>query len=337
MGEDFLHRDGVGSLFLIILQYSALYVMMTKTTFAMCHKKERVDEMKTTEIINTACSELDITKAELAKRMGMFPSSLYRKLSRESMTLEELQKCLDVIGVTIEFELKYQDGRTLSSQANHELLLERMELLEKELGTARKAAEFHKKTLKDLRTELHNAVGYAELSRRHGTQTEEYLEKLQMVLANMEAMVAYTLGEPPHDDPASEEMENIESLEGKRVLLVDDNELNREMLKEVLMDHGLLVEEAEDGSKAVVAVKANEPGYYHFVLMDIEMPVMDGFEATEKIRKLPNRIRANIPIIALTANVNPENRERATVVGMDDYLVKPANYTRLLRSLSKYQ
>ena len=293
--------------------------------------------MKTTEIINTACSKLGTTKAELAKKMGMFPSSLYRKLSRESMTLEELQKCLDVIGVTIEFELKYPDGRILSSQSNHELLLERMELLEKELEASRKAAEFQKKTLKDLRTELHNAVGYAELGRRHGAQGEEYFEKLQMVLSNMEATIAYTLGEPPHDEPASEDSENIEALEGKRVLLVDDNELNREMLKEVLMDHGILVEEAEDGSEAVAAVKANEPGYYHFVLMDIEMPVMDGFEATERIRKLPNRIRANIPIIALTANAIPENRERAIVVGMDDYLVKPANSARLLRSLSKYQ
>ena len=115
--------------------------------------------MKTAETINIACSELGITKAELAKRMGMFPSSLYRKLSRESMTLEELQKCLDVLGVAVEFELQYPDGRTRSSQANHELLLERMELLEKELGAARKAEEFHKKILRDLRTELHSAVG----------------------------------------------------------------------------------------------------------------------------------------------------------------------------------
>ena len=117
---------------------------------------------------------------------------------------------------------------------------------------------------------------------------------------------------------------------------MDDNKLNREILKEVLIDHGLLVEEANDGSKAVAAVKANEPGYYHVVLMDIEMPVMDGFEATMNIRKLPNRIRANIPIIALTANAVPENRESATVAGMDDFLVKPTNSTRLLRSLAKF-
>ena len=118
---------------------------------------------------------------------------------------------------------------------------------------------------------------------------------------------------------------------------MDDNELNREIMKEVLVDHGLLVEEAENGSEAVAAVKANEPGYYHFILMDIEMPVMDGYEATIMIRKLPNRIRANIPIIALTANSVPENRERARMVGMDEFLAKPANSARIIRSLAKFQ
>lgn len=293
--------------------------------------------MKTMETINTACSELGITKAELAKKMGMFPSSLYRKLSRESMTFEELQTCLDVMGVTIEFELKYPDGRIRSSQANHELLLNRVELLEKELETARKASEFHKNTLKKLRTDLHNAVGYSELSRSGGEKAEGYLEKLRMVLSDMEADIVCTLGESFSDESVLDGTENIEALEGKRVLLVDDNALNREMLKEVLIDHGILVEEADDGSKAVEAVQASEPGYFHFVLMDIEMPVMDGFEATERIRRLPNRIRANIPIIALTANAIPENREKATAVGMDDYLEKPANPARLLKLLFKYQ
>ena len=79
-----------------------------------------------------------ITKAELAKRMGMLPSSLYRKLARESMSLEELQNCLDVLGVRIEFNLQYPDGKVRSSQANYEMLLERMDLLVKELETAKK-------------------------------------------------------------------------------------------------------------------------------------------------------------------------------------------------------
>ena len=294
------------------------------------------DDMKTAETINIVCSELGIAKADLAKKMGMLPSSLYRKLARESMTFEELQKCLDVLGVTIEFNLQYPDGNARSSQANHEMLLERMELLEKELEAAERASEFHKKSLRDLRTELNSAVGYAELGRRHGSKVEEYLEKIQLVLANMESTIACALGESLDDDPAEEEPGNIEMLEGKRVLLVDDNELNREIMKEILIDNGLIVEEADNGSEAAVAVTANEPGYYHFILMDIEMPVMDGYEATMRIRNLPNRIRANIPIIALTANAVPENRERAAVVGMDDFLVKPTNSVRLMRSLVKF-
>ena len=292
--------------------------------------------MKTAETINSVCSELGITKADLAKRMGMLPSSLYRKLARESMTLEELQKCLDVLGVTMEFDLKYPDGNVRSSQANHEMLLERVDMLEAELEAARKATEFHKKSLRDLRTELNSAVGYGELGGRYPAKAEEYLEKMQGVLEDMKLTIAYALGETVYDEPPIEEPENMEALEGRRVLLVDDNELNREVMKEILMGHGLIVEEADDGSKAIAAVKEKEPGYYHFIVMDIEMPVMDGYDATERIRKLPNRIRANVPIIALTANTRPEDRERAIAVGMDDFLAKPVSSIRLLSSLVKF-
>ena len=298
--------------------------------------------MKTAETINIVCSELGIPKADLAKKMGMLPSSLYRKLARESMTLEELQKCLDVLGVTIEFNLRYPDGKVRSSQVNHEMLLEKMDMLETELEAARKAAEFHKNSLKDLRTELSSAVGYVELSRRHDARAEEYLEKLQSVLVNMELTIAYALGETVSDEDVTGETDTAEPvdigmLQGRRVLLVDDNEMNREIMKEILLDHGLIVEEADNGSDAIAAVKTNEPGYYHFILMDIEMPVMDGCEAAMRIRKLPNRIRANIPIIALTANTSPENRERAAEVGMDDFLAKPVISARLLRSLAKFR
>ena len=293
--------------------------------------------MKTAETINTVCSDLGITKADLAKKMGMLPSSLYRKIARESMTFEELQKCLDVLGVVIEFNLEYPDGNVRSSQFNYEMLLERMDLLETELEAVRKAVEFQKKSLRDLRTELNSAIGYAELGGRHESKAEQYLKKISSVLTNMEVTIAYALGEELDDETTADEPGNIEILAGKRVLLVDDNELNREILKEILVDCGLTVEEASNGSEAVADVHDKEPSYYHFILMDIEMPVMDGYEAAMKIRKLPNRIRANIPIIALTANAIPENRERAAVVGMDDFLVKPVNSTRLLRSMAKFK
>ena len=218
--------------------------------------------MKTAETIRIACSEMGITKADLAKRMGMLPSSLYRKLARESMTFEELQKCLDVMGVTIAFDLKFPDGKVRSSQANHEMLLERMDMMETELEAAKKAVNFHEKSLRDLRTELNNAVGYAELGGRCGAKAEEYWEKMQAVLANMERMIACALGETVIEEPEKEEPVDIETLRGQRVLLVDDNALNREVMREILVGHELLVEEAGNGHEALVAVKEHDPGYY---------------------------------------------------------------------------
>lgn len=162
-----------------------------------------------------------------------------------------------------------------------------------------------------------------------------YLDKLSVVHGNMERTISFALGESFHDEADEIEPAQMEQLQGKRVLLVDDNELNREILEEVLLDYGLLFEEADNGSKAVAAVKEHEPGYYQFILMDIEMPEMDGYEATRKIRNLPNRIRANTPIIAFTANAVSENCDRALAVGMDDFLVKPVKTTRLLSCLAK--
>ncbi len=292
--------------------------------------------MKTAETIHAVCSELGVPRAELAKRMGMLPSSLYRKLARESMTFEEFQKCLDVLGVTIEFQLQYPSGSVQSSQVNHEMLLEKNALLEKELEAARKAAEFHKKSLRDIRTALNSALGYTELCGRHKSRTEEYLGKLQTVLSDMQASIAYALGESPNEEPEESQPESFAALAGKRVLLVDDNQLNREVLREILTDHGLAVEEAGNGSEAVTIVAEREPAWFDFILMDIEMPVMDGYEAATRIRKLPNRIRASIPIVALTANAVAENRERAAMVGMDDFLTKPTPTARLLGSLAKF-
>ncbi|MBO4990577.1 MAG: hypothetical protein J6E42_00300 [Firmicutes bacterium] len=104
--------------------------------------------MKTSEIIKLVCSELRITKADLAKRMGVLPSSFYRKLARESMTLEELQRCLAVVDVSVDLELRYPDCRVQSSQENHELLLERLECTEKELEAANPTAATQEKGTK---------------------------------------------------------------------------------------------------------------------------------------------------------------------------------------------
>ena len=118
-------------------------------------------------------------------------------------------------------------------------------------------------------------------------------------------------------------------IEGRRLLLVEDNLLNREIAVEMLTDDGFKAEIAENGRIALKKIIENDPWYYSAVLMDIQMPVMDGYEATERIRALPDRSRASIPIIAMTANAFKEDRIRAADCGMDAYITKPVDVLAL--------
>ena len=131
-----------------------------------------------------------------------------------------------------------------------------------------------------------------------------------------------------------EENANI-SLEGMKILLVEDNEMNREIAEEILSDAGALIDTAEDGVIAVEMVEKSLPGQYDVILMDIQMPRMDGYEATKRIRALDNKELANIKIIAMTANAFAEDRQNALDAGMDDHLAKPIEIPKLLSTLSK--
>ena len=110
---------------------------------------------------------------------------------------------------------------------------------------------------------------------------------------------------------------------GRRVLLVEDNELNREIAVEILHEYGFLVDTAENGAIAVDKVRSSPAGRYDLVLMDIQMPVMDGYTATRRIRALNDPARAAVPIVAMTANVFEEERKRAFDCGMNGFLSKP--------------
>ncbi len=120
---------------------------------------------------------------------------------------------------------------------------------------------------------------------------------------------------------------------GKRVLLVEDNEFNREIARFVLEGCGLYVEEAEDGAKAVNRLMTVDAGYFDLVLMDIQMPVMDGYTATAEIRCIPDTKLASIPIIAMTANAFKEDQERCIEVGMNGHISKPIDTNVLLNVL----
>ncbi len=122
--------------------------------------------------------------------------------------------------------------------------------------------------------------------------------------------------------------------EGKRILLVEDNDLNREIAMDILKEAGFEVEEARDGRESIDMIKRYGEEYYDFVLMDIRMPVMDGYEATKYIRGFCSK--RHIPIIALSANAFEEDRAKSIKVGMDDHVTKPIEIDKLKKTLARF-
>ena len=143
------------------------------------------------------------------------------------------------------------------------------------------------------------------------------------------------LAEPFRAEPASEPAQpTAADLKGKKLLLVEDNELNREIALEILKEAGFVVDTAEDGAVAVQKIKQAAPGQYDLILMDIQMPNLDGYEATRQIRALPDAKKANIPIFAMTANAFEEDRQNALEAGMNGHIAKPLDVPHLLRVLA---
>lgn len=122
---------------------------------------------------------------------------------------------------------------------------------------------------------------------------------------------------------------------GKRILLAEDNELNIEIATEILKELGFEVENARDGLICVDMLRKAEPGYYDLILMDVQMPNMDGYQATKTIRELTD-IRKDIPIVAMTANAFEEDKQYAFSIGMNGHIAKPLNVKSLLMELKKF-
>lgn len=122
---------------------------------------------------------------------------------------------------------------------------------------------------------------------------------------------------------------------GKRVLLAEDNKMNQMIAETILTEAGLLVDIADDGTIAVEKMETQPAGYYDIVLMDIQMPNMDGYEAAERIRALEDPEKANIPIVALTANAFEEDRKNVLSSGMNGHLPKPYDVPKMMETLKQ--
>ena len=129
--------------------------------------------------------------------------------------------------------------------------------------------------------------------------------------------------------------EDISDLAGKKILLVDDIDVNREIATAILEMSGFAVETAINGEDAVLKLKSKGGGYYDVVLMDVQMPVMNGYEATAAIRQFENKKLAAIPILAMTANAFDEDRKAAFSAGMNGHIAKPIDVSKLMEELKK--
>ena len=156
-----------------------------------------------------------------------------------------------------------------------------------------------------------------------------------MFMSDLRETLMSALGQKLTD--ASQELlpEEDADFKDRHILLVEDNELNREIAQEILREYGFRVDTAENGAVAVEKVCTAAPGSYDLVLMDVQMPVMDGYTATRKIRALDDPARAKLPILAMTANAFDEDRRNALESGMNGFLSKPIVIGDLVQELRK--
>ena len=156
-----------------------------------------------------------------------------------------------------------------------------------------------------------------------------------MFMSDLRETLMSALGQKPADAVQRLLPEKNADFKGKHILLVEDNELNREIAQEILREYGFLVDSAENGAVAVEKVSTAAPGSYDLVLMDVQMPIMDGYTATRKIRALDDPARAKLPILAMTANAFNEDRRNALESGMNGFLSKPIVIDDLVQELRK--
>ena len=149
--------------------------------------------------------------------------------------------------------------------------------------------------------------------------------------------VSFPLVDEPAEDDAAQDVEQKREIDFTKVklLLVEDNEVNREIASLILTEFGFGLDTAENGKIAVEKVAASKPGDFDAVLMDVQMPVMNGYEATKKIRELPDPKLANIPIIAMTANAFTEDIQAAKDAGMNSHIAKPLDIQKMMETLTE--
>lgn len=216
---------------------------------------------------------------------------------------------------------------------------------------------------RDIRTPLHIMLGFVEMAKQDRDNPELLRRDLESITVSGEYLMTLLNGiledrcgaeeRPQCCENYPEHPQELEQylqaqvnarlkrqeafdFSGKRILIVDDMVINREIAEHVLEQTGALTETAKDGNACLRMVETMPAGYYDLILMDIIMPVMDGLEATKKIRALSDPRKADIPIVAMTTSVSQGDRTAAAQAGMNDFAEKPIFVEKLFETLSRY-
>ena len=289
--------------------------------------------MNLAEIVKKVSKELGISGMELARRSGQSPQNLSKKLVKGTLSYEEFETLMELMGVeaSLNYRLPGEEQSEVAAYDRH--AQEQLLILEKQLEVERLKNKYFADMSYEFRTALGTVQGGLELAQGHRNdpeKVEEYLTKIRPAVRTLARLV--------DDNPFNRETgiqtdygtEGAgENLKGRKVLLVDDNDLNREIVREQLESFGLMVTEAAEGRTAVQQIEEGSEDAFDFVLMDLMMPVMNGFEATRKIRSLTDGRKAALPVIAMTASVSDADRREAKAAGMNGFIEKPLDIKKL--------
>ena len=281
-----------------------------------------------------------MTQAQLADRVGVTDKAVSkweRDVSYPDISI--FPKLADIFGITVNDLLREctDDGQPSRLLRVYEMSHDIRTPLHIILGCVDMAETYH--------ADENMLLRYLESIRVSGEYLLRVLDRVleaggedrKMLTAADFPANASELGEFLKKDlPLRSGLKRVYDFSGKRVLVAEDMELNREIAGEILKQTKARVEFAEDGEACLKMLEEKPAGYYDLILMDILMPKMDGLETTRRIRKLPDRTKAAIPIIAMTANVFEKDRNDAFAAGMDAFAEKPISTDKLFETMKKY-
>ena len=290
--------------------------------------------MNLSEIVKDVSKKLHISGTELAKRSGQSPQNLSKKLVRETVSYDEFVQLMEVMGAKVELSYTLPGSEKSKISAIDKHSADQLNIMAKQLEVEQLKNKYFTDMSFEFRTALETLRGGISLAKKNSSDSkkvEDYLDRIGPAVDILTRLV--------EDNPFNRQagisvalgsyygIRRKDDFAGRNVLLVEDNELNREFVKEILEDCGIIVSEASNGREAVKKVEKDDA--YDFILMDLVMPVMDGCSAAEKIRGLEDKAKSATPIYAMTASVTREDRKRAEEAGMNGFMEKPLDINKL--------